>query len=153
MSDQHGQAGQASGEGRPRGEPNPEVDPELGLKVDPDLDPDRSFAQTWHEPPPPPDIPAVLREPAPAARPAVESGRSRTGSLSGMGRAWGIAMDFIFTILAGAGLGWVMGRWQGGMTGWVLGGLAVGFAAALVRIIRATQRQERLEKQQRNAGR
>lgn len=118
-------------------------------EVDP-LDPDRVFAQTWHEPPPPPDIPEVLKHPPPGPRLPEPPGPS---SLSGMGQAWGMAMDFIFTILAGAGLGWLIGRWQGHLTGWVLGGLTVGFAAALVRIIRATQRQERRERESREARR
>ncbi|MCC6678996.1 MAG: AtpZ/AtpI family protein [Phycisphaerales bacterium] len=109
-----------------------------------ELDPEKSFAQTWHEPPPPPDIPDVLKERPGAGR--THDQPSSSSSLSGVGRAWGIAMDFIFTILAGAGLGWVIGRWQGHIPGWVLGGLSIGFAAALVRIIRATQRQERLER-------
>lgn len=119
-------------------------EPRADGPVDDELDPEKSFAQTWREPPPPPDIPEVLKKPP---RPAPAPPEAGPSSLSGVGRAWGIAMDFIFTILAGAGLGWLIGRWQGHMPGWVLGGLALGFAAALVRIIRATQRQERLERE------
>lgn len=127
-------------------------DPEPGPPNGDELDPEKSFAQTWHEPPPPPDIPEVLQRPT-EHRPGPASDPRMPTSLSGVGRAWGIALDFVFTILAGAGLGWLIGRWQGGMPGWVLGGLAVGFAAALIRIIRATQRQERLEKEGRKGGR
>lgn len=111
-----------------------------------ELDPERSFAQTWREPPPPPAIPELLKERPEDSRRKTASETPAQTSLSSMGRAWGMAMDFIFTILAGAGLGWLIGRWQGHVSGWVLGGLAVGFAAALVRIIRATQKQERAER-------
>ena len=70
-----------------------------------------------------------------------------------MGKAWGVALDFVFTIMAGMGLGWLVGRWQGHSPGWVLGGLALGFTIAFIRIIRATMREEREEQERKKGGR
>ena len=59
-----------------------------------------------------------------------------------MAKAWGIALDFVFTILAGAAVGWLIDRWLKSNPVGLLIGLALGFAMALVRIIRTTQKQE-----------
>ncbi len=98
----------------------------------------------WREPPPPPEIPAVLREPAHPARSTGKGpGESAKSEILGMGRAWGLALDFVFTVLAGAGLGWVGGRYVGPMPAWVMAGLALGFVIGFTRIIRSTLREER----------
>jgi ATP synthase protein I len=94
----------------------------------------------FNDPPHPGPVPEVLRAPA-AARP--EKAPSTMSSIAGMGAAWGVAFDFIVTILTGLILGWALDHW-GPTTPWgILGGLAVGFVAAFVRIIRATQREDR----------
>jgi F0F1-type ATP synthase assembly protein I len=88
------------------------------------------------DPPHPGTIPEVLREgpsPAPAKAPSTMS------SIAGMGAAWGVAFDFIGTILAGVALGWLFDRWQNTAPWGILVGLALGFVGAFIRIIRATQ--------------
>lgn len=60
-----------------------------------------------------------------------------------MGKAWGVALDYVFTILASTGLGWLAGRYLGHAPAWIMGGLAVGFAVALTRIVRNAVREDR----------
>ncbi len=62
---------------------------------------------------------------------------------AGQGKAWGIASDFIGTILGGTALGWGIDAWRGTSPWFLLGGLALGFALALFRIVRRTQADER----------
>lgn len=100
----------------------------------------------WREPPRPPEIPEVLRTPIkhPSLKP-VGQAPSTMASLSEAGKAWGMALDFVATIIVGILLGWLLGKWLGSMAAFVLGGLAVGLVTAFVRIIRASQRAERRE--------
>lgn len=95
----------------------------------------------WREPPPPPEIPELLREtPTRVSAPKGES----PGAWKDTAKAWGLAIDFIVTILAGAAVGWAGATWIGGSLAlWVMGGLGLGFAMALTRIIRQTMREER----------
>lgn len=91
------------------------------------------------------EIPEVLRKPSqippdPDKRPAVSEGMQ-------MGRALATAMDFVFTILAGAILGWLFDKWRGTNPTGALVGLSLGFVLAFYRIVRATQKQERAEKE------
>lgn len=69
------------------------------------------------------------------------------------GKAWGVALDFVFTVLAGLIIGWFIDRYLGAKPWGVLGGLAGGFILAFVRIVRNTQRAEAREKAARQAGR
>ncbi|HZW07987.1 MAG TPA: AtpZ/AtpI family protein [Phycisphaerales bacterium] len=85
-------------------------------------------------------IPEVLREPVAKAKPA----RSDSG-MWGMAKAWGTALDFIFTIIAGALLGYGFDRWKGTAPTGLMVGLALGFVVAFIRIVRSTLRQEREE--------
>ena len=105
-------------------------------------------------PPSPPrdprlEIPEVLRTPIqkPDYDPVFgdKGGRPNTPDLAGAGRAWAVALDFVFTIIAGAGLGWLADRWRGSLPLWTMVGLVAGFVTAFIRIIRTTQRQEREE--------
>lgn len=121
----------------------------------PDDLPDRvEDLPTWREPPKAPEIPEVLRRPVehPSRSPKPE-GRSAMSSLSEAGKAWGMAFDFMGTVLVGILLGWLLGRWLGSMPAFVLGGLALGLVSAFVRIVRATQRAERQEKAEREHAR
>lgn len=104
----------------------------------------------WREPPPPPDIPAVLREPSqttstPKANDNVKS------EILGMGRAWSLALDFVFTVLAGAALGWLGGKYLGPMPAWVMVGLGLGFVVGFTRIVRSSLREEREAQERKNA--
>ena len=90
-------------------------------------------------PPHPGPIPAVLRDQP--ARPAAPS--NADAGVAGMARAWAVALDFVFSILAGAGLGWGFDRWRGTTPWGLLVGLGLGFVIAFWRIVRTTQAQER----------
>ena len=92
--------------------------------------------------PDPGPIPEVLRREPP--RPAPQAPPAMSG-VAGMAKAWAIALDFVFTILAGAALGWLFDRWRGSSPVGLLVGLVLGFIVAFWRIIRTTQRQERQE--------
>jgi len=96
-------------------------------------------------------IPEILTNPPPdAPRLAKPEPKTPSETLQ-MGRAWATAMDFVFTTLAGAALGWLFDRWRGtAPTGSVIG-LGLGFVLAFVRIIRATQKQEAAEQAARKA--
>jgi hypothetical protein len=102
------------------------------------------------------EIPEVLRTPVPKSNfdPVTGSngGKVRKGEgvdATGMARAWATAMDFVFTVVAGAGLGWGFDYWQKTLPWGTLVGLGVGFVGAFIRIVRATQRQERAERERR----
>lgn len=86
-----------------------------------------------------PEMPEILRERPPAAR------ESTAPPIAGIARGWGLAIDFIASILLMLLLGWVVDGWQGTSPAFTLAGLGVGFAIALTRIIRATLREERRE--------
>lgn len=102
------------------------------------------------------EIPEVLRTPVRQSHfdPVTGSngGKKKKGEgvdATGMARAWATAMDFVFTIIAGAGLGLLVDWWQGTRPWGTLVGLGVGFVGAFIRIVRATQRQEREERERR----
>lgn len=100
------------------------------------------------------EIPEILRRPVePSNYDPVygsQSSRPTTPELAGAVKAWAIALDFVVTIIAGAGLGYLADRWLHTLPAGTLIGLALGFGAAFVRIVRATQRQERLERERRS---
>lgn len=89
-------------------------------------------------------IPETLRRPVdhPAASPA-EKPKSATANIAEMGKAWGLALDFVVMTLGGGLLGWGFDKWRGTAPTGALVGLGLGFAFAFYRIIRATLRQER----------
>jgi F0F1-type ATP synthase assembly protein I len=101
------------------------------------------------------EIPEILRTPVRQSQfdPVVgskEGGAKKEAiDTAGMGRAWAMALDFVFTVLAGALVGYLLDRWQGWLPIGTLVGLVLGFVSGFIRIIRATQRQERLEKERR----
>ena len=70
----------------------------------------------------------------------------------GMARTWATALDFIFTILAGAAAGWGFDWWRGTKPVGVMVGLAAGFVFAFVRIVRSTMAQEKAEAERKRAG-
>jgi len=101
----------------------------------------------FHAPEPPP-IPEVLRGPI------TGKGKDSAGSGSGysdMNKAWGVAMDFVFTILGSALLGYFADRWFHTGSALTLTGLGLGFAIALVRIIHRTMADERREREARES--
>lgn len=98
--------------------------------------------------PNPPHIPELLT--TPVERPASMAPKATSTPLSDMSRAWGVALDFIVTILGGLFIGWGIDKWQNtGPWGTVIG-LGLGFTIALIRIIRRTLRED-AEAQRRKA--
>ncbi len=93
------------------------------------------------------EIPEVLRTPVkkPDYDPTYgdKASRPNNDDVRGMGRAWAIAMDFVFTILAGLLLGWGFDKWRGTAPWGLLGGLVVGFVAAFVVILKQSAKEER----------
>ncbi|MBS0186502.1 MAG: AtpZ/AtpI family protein [Planctomycetes bacterium] len=102
-----------------------------------------------------PRIPEVLRHPPelPAdVQEIVEPSPASTSSLMEAGKAWGVALDFVFTIIGGLVIGWLLDRWMGFRPWGTLGGLAGGFVFAFIRIVRHTQRVEAREKAAKEAA-
>ncbi len=99
--------------------------------------------------PPPPafrEAPAMPEFPEPPREllKGTAAGRGEgSSSLGRAGRGWSIAMDFVFTMVGGAFLGWLVDRWLKSMPLWTMVGLGVGFVGAFVRIVRAMQRENR----------
>lgn len=67
-------------------------------------------------------------------------------------KAWAVAFDFIFTIIAGAVLGWLADRWQGTNPRGLLIGLSLGFVLAFIRIVRHAQKEDRAAAAKRTGG-
>lgn len=96
-------------------------------------------------------IPDVLQKPV--APGVVGQRKSPDESMWGMARAWGIAFDFIFTIIAGAALGYGFDYWKKTAPTGLMIGLAIGFIVAFIRIVRSTMKEERAEDERRKAAR
>jgi F0F1-type ATP synthase assembly protein I len=97
-------------------------------------------------PVPTPATDARLRIPEVLDKPEMAPARVESTGLVGMGRAWGVALDFMGTILLAGGLGWGFDRWRGSGTTGALVGLGLGFALALYRIIRFTMKEDSRER-------
>jgi F0F1-type ATP synthase assembly protein I len=104
----------------------------------------------FNDPPHPGPVPETLRSPvatgAPGKNPSMMAG------IASAGAGWGLAFDFIATILTGLVLGWALDHWGGTRPWGILAGLGLGFLAAFVRIIRATQRADRIEAARRGSS-
>ena len=95
-----------------------------------------------HAPDPGP-VPEALRDGPSNPPPSAGS------DAAGMAKAWGVALDFVFNVLAGAALGWLFDRWRHTAPWGLLVGLGLGFITAFWRIVQATQRQEAAERRRR----
>jgi F0F1-type ATP synthase assembly protein I len=122
--------------------PDPERDDDLE-RLQKELE--EQGEKIFTHPPRPEPMPDVLKKAAPEPEPPAEG----PSEMIGMAKAWAFALDFIFTILAAAGLGWLFDRWRSTGPAGLLVGLALGFVFAFWRIIRATQNQERAEAERR----
>jgi len=120
-------------------------EPERPVESDSELE-----ASTLINPPHPGPIPEVLRDRPGHAKPAAKT----ESGMVGMAKAWAVALDFVFSILAGGGLGWLIDLWRSSAPWGLLIGMALGFVVGFWRIIRTTQAQERDEaKRKRDSGR
>ncbi len=99
----------------------------------------------WREPPRAPEIPEVLKQAVPRPASVTRDDAQTKTDMSDTAKAFGIALDFVATVMVGAFLGWGLGKWLGHMPSFVLGGIALGMVAAFVRVVRGTQATERRE--------
>ena len=102
----------------------------------PDWPPDPSSDPRTH-------IPEVLRDQPRPAAPPLPMEKSVGRQVSDLGTAWGVAFNFVATIIAGVLLGWLFDWWRSTRPWGILIGLAVGFVVALVQIVRYSLRQDR----------
>jgi F0F1-type ATP synthase assembly protein I len=105
-------------------------------------------------------IPDVLREPeggegSVRATKSVVPGVSgpNDGGFWGMAKAWGIALDFIFTIIAGAALGYGFDYWKKTAPTGLMIGIGIGFVVAFIRIVRSTLKEQRAEDERKKQSR
>ncbi|MGH7243918.1 MAG: AtpZ/AtpI family protein [Phycisphaerales bacterium] len=103
-------------------------------------------------PPPPPPIPELLTQPV--DRTAYKHGKAPAtdSDFGNVSTAWGVAMDFVGSVLGALLLGYFADKWQGTSPRYTLIGMVVGFTFALYRIITRTLADERREKERRNKG-
>lgn len=99
-----------------------------------------------------PKIPQLLREPVGLHVPGRDPPKlGPVGSLMDIGQAWGVALNFVATIIAGLAVGWLV-DWQFKTRPWgVLAGLGIGFVLAFVQIVRNTLKTEARERAEREA--
>lgn len=95
-------------------------------------------------------LPDVLRDRPPApVPPAAPTTLGR--QISDAGTAWGVALNFVATIITGFVLGWLVDWWRSTRPWGVLIGLAAGFVVALLQIVRYSLRQDREAAARRNS--
>ncbi|NUQ53610.1 MAG: AtpZ/AtpI family protein [Phycisphaerales bacterium] len=112
-------------------------------------EPGHHFTPDIPTPPPPPPVPDLLTKPVErraADKPPESSGLGDTA------RAWGIAMDFVATVIGMALLGYFADRYLKASPTWTIVGLCTGFAFALYKIIRRTLADEKREAAERAAS-
>lgn len=131
--------------------PDRDNEPDPGNQGDaPDADNSIPYYDPLASAPPPPPIPELLTKPVHDPRTQAPS-QSTMSQMGDMGRAWGMAFEFIVMIFAGAAGGWLLDRWLKSAPKGLMAGLALGFVFAFIRIVRATQAQEREEKARKQA--
>lgn len=96
-------------------------------------------------------IPEILREKpgAPSSAPPPK----RHESLGDTAKAWGMALDLVFTTIGGLALGWLFDYWRHTAPWGAIIGLAIGFLTAAIRMVRATLKAEAKEKAERERKR
>lgn len=121
----------------------------------PDRDPTRSPPPLTEDPRL--RIPSILRE-----RPGDKDHQTRpdnndTGhtktSFGETAKAWGMALDLVFTTVGGFILGWVFDWWRGTSPWGAIIGLGLGFVTAFVRMTRYALRAEARDQAQRDKAR
>lgn len=103
-------------------------------------EPGHHFTPDIPTPPPPPPVPDLLTKPV--ERRSAEPPPDPAG-LGDTARAWGTAMDFVFTVVAATGLGYAIGKWLGSVLTGLLIGLGLGFALGMIKLFRAVGRANR----------
>ncbi len=96
--------------------------------------------EIWKNPPPPPmpDFPKIPQ----SLRDAAEGKKTEKSNLAGIASGWALALDFVGTILASWLIGFGIDWWQKTSPWGSLIGLGIGFAYAIYRILRQSQKEE-----------
>ncbi|MDQ7014481.1 MAG: AtpZ/AtpI family protein [Planctomycetota bacterium] len=94
-----------------------------------------------------PDSPWQASESRQNRRQSARSGMAETA------RAWGMALDLVFTAVGAFVLGYLFDLWRGTGPWGALVGLGLGFVTATVRMIQTALKQEAREKAQRREKR
>lgn len=102
-------------------------------------------------------IPEVLRErpggSLPTARRGSPGADQTRKTFSETAKAWGMALDLVFTTIGGLILGSLFDWWQGTAPYGAITGLGIGFVAAFIRLIRLSLRAEAKDKDRRDEAR
>lgn len=104
-------------------------------------DPEHEVWQPSKPPPPMPDFPEIPAELKKAAQDPAE--KAKSSPIAGLATGWALALDFVGTIIASWLIGFGIDWWQKTNPWGTLIGLGVGFAYAIVRILKQTQEAER----------
>lgn len=97
------------------------------------------------------EIPEVLRDKP--ADPRTQHVTTRRESFGDTARAWGMALDLVFTTIGGLIVGWLIDWWLGTGPWGAIIGLALGFVLAAIRLVRGTMKAEKKEQAERDARR
>ncbi len=108
--------------------------------TDDSSEPEHHFAPDIPIPPPPPRVPDLLTKPVERRKAEPDPDPAGVGDTA---RAWGTAMDFVFTVIAATGLGYAIGKWLGSVLTGLLIGLSLGFALGMTKLFRAVGRANR----------
>lgn len=106
--------------------------------------------------PPPPVLPDLLTKPVrkPTERNILGMGEKptalgRASQIAGMGKAWGIATEFVASIIGSFLVGFAIDSYFNTLPNWSLGMLTLGLVYAVWRIVRRTMEDEKREKAER----
>ncbi len=76
----------------------------------------------------------------------------RRAAMAQLGKAWGIALEFIVSILVFTAIGWVLDWWLGTEPWFILAGMGFGFIGGVYRLLRAAQSLGLSSKQQNDSS-
>lgn len=109
--------------------------------------------------PPPPVLPELLTKPVrrPTERNILGMGEKptalgRASQLAGMGKAWGIATEFVASIIGSFLVGFAIDSYFNTLPTWSLVMLLIGLTYAVWRIVRRTMEDEKREKAEKARG-
>lgn len=104
---------------------------------------DLHFTPDIPTPPPPPPVPDLLTRPV--GHLSSQAASDHPTAMGDTARAWGVAMDFVVTVIGMLLLGYFADKYFKTTPKITLGAMVGGFAFALYRIIRRTLADEKRE--------